>query len=145
MNTTTENTKRALPVIRVTRRIYSEHKVYGTCITLAASVYCAPPGACTLTKKDAVKAEFTVQGAGEEAVVLDTNGKRWFYVGENGGCGPRCPESVRASLGKIWHGLSFAERKEILARLAAPKIAVEIPAAPAQVMDEGEPSELDGE
>lgn len=115
----------ARPVIKVNRRIYAEHKVYGTCITLGAFVYCAPAAsfAARLTKKDAVKADFTVQGEGYDAVVKDADDNLWYCMGENGGCGPRCPANLKDAYGKDWHSMSFADRKALLA--AQPKPTAE--------------------
>lgn len=111
----------ARPVIKVNRRIYAEHKVYGTCITLGAFVYCAPAtaSAARLTKKDAVKADFTVQGEGYDAVVKDADDNLWYCMGENGGCGPRCPANLKDAYGKAWHSMSFADRKALLAAAQA--------------------------
>lgn len=119
----------ARPVIKVSRRIYAEHKVYGTCVTLGAFVYAAPVGACTLTRKDAVKADFTVQGEGYDAKVTDSNGIDWLCMGENGGCGPRCPAQLKATHGKGWHSMSFADRKALIASLTPPAAPAEAQAA----------------
>lgn len=104
----------------VTRRIYALHKVYGTCITLGAFVFAAPANAAAakLDKKSAVKGTFKVTGEGEAAEVLDEDGVQWIGMGENGGCGPRCPKDLKEVYGKAWHAMSFAERKNLLAARA---------------------------
>jgi len=112
------------PLSRHTRRVYVEHKVYGTCITVGAMVYIAPAGT-TFDKKVVYKLAFTQQ----DGVVRDANGSEWLCAGENGGCGPRCPAALKDKLGKVWHSMSFRERAELLKALAAPAAAPEIAAA----------------
>lgn len=115
-----------IPRSRVTRRVYVDHKRFGTCITLSAVVYCAPAGV-TFAPKSAPKCDFTVIGSGEAALVIDGEGNEWVRVGENPGCGPRCPAALKPAYGAIWMNLSHKARKDLLASLA-PTAA---PAAPA--------------
>lgn len=115
-----------IPRTRVNRRVYVNHKLHGTCITLSAIVYCAPAGV-TFPPKSAPKCDFTVVGSGEGALVIDSDGNEWVRLGENPGCGPRCPAALKATHGAIWMSLSHKARKDIIAALA-PAAA---PAAPA--------------
>lgn len=111
---------------KIVRRIYAQHRTYGTCITVGAFVYIAPEGAAAakLDKRSNVKARFTVLGEGADAVVRDEDGVQYIFAGENGGCGPRLSalknESKRAALKSVWHSLSFAQRITIIKENAVP-------------------------
>jgi hypothetical protein len=113
-----------LPV-RVTRRIYGAHKVYGTCITVGAFVYLAPLAvASAFDKKSNTRLEFLVEGDGAEAIVTEVaTGDQWLCAGENGGCGPRLsalPAEFRTEFKSTWMNLSFAERIAIIRTLVTP-------------------------
>jgi hypothetical protein len=97
---------------RVERKVYGEHKMFGTCITLGAVVYLAP-ASVHVSKKDQVRMNFTV----EDGTVYDSEGREWVRQGENPGCGPRCPANLKATHGATWKGLTHAERREILKAL----------------------------
>lgn len=109
----------------VVRRVYVEHRIYGSCITYEAMVF-VPADAKLYTaydKKSTPRIQFRITGKAENAEVIDVaNGASWICVGENGGCGPRCPLSLREQFKTTWHGLSRAERIEIL-KANAPKTA----------------------
>lgn len=103
----------------ITRRVYAQHNVYGSCVTIGANVYLAPAGV-VFDKKQVVKLQFTVTGD----VVRDSEGREWLCGGENGGCGPRLPKALKDRYPN-WHSMSFHQRAEIL------KALVPAPAAPA--------------
>lgn len=116
--------KPALPV-RITRRVYGAHKVYGTCITVGAYVYLAPPNVAPLfDKKSNARLDFLVEGTAGDAIVTEAaSGERWICAGENGGCGPRLsalPAEFRAEFKSTWMNLSFAERIAIIRTLVTP-------------------------
>jgi hypothetical protein len=115
---TSETTTSVKPIVinKVTRLIYVGHKVYGTCITLAAQVYVAPAG-LPYDKKIVYREDFTVA----DGVVKDMCGREWLCVGENGGCGPRLPAHLKAQYGAAWHSMSFLARAELLKSLAPAK------------------------
>lgn len=121
-NTTTETTTsetttaRPVPSQTLTRRVYVDHKVYGTCITIGACVFVPPTGSYKhFTKKDAPRLDFRVTGAGENAEVVEIGlVSVWLYAGQNGGCGPRCPAQLKDTFGKDWHSMSFADRAELI-------------------------------
>jgi hypothetical protein len=113
--TTTSNAAPAPVSVILERRIYTFHKTYGTCITVGARVFLAP-AALQFEKKIVYRGKFrTIEGG-----VLDENGNVWVDGGENGGCGPRCPASLKDKYGKTWHSLLKSERAEILKLLATP-------------------------
>ena len=106
---------RPAPVQRINRRVYVDHKRHGTCITVGANVYLVPLGT-VFAAKSAPKCDFLVS----DGRVFDLDGGEWVLAGENPGCGPRCPVSLREQYGKVWINLTHAERREILKALAAP-------------------------
>lgn len=95
------------------RRIYTFHKVYGTCVTYDARVFLAPEGA-VFEKKIVYRDTFKVF----EGFLVDSQGRTWIDGGENGGCGPRCPASLKDLYGKQWHGMPRAAREALLKELA---------------------------
>ena len=109
---------RSVPVITIDRRIYTFHKVYGHCVTYDARVYLAPATA-NFEKKVVYRGNFRVG----DGFLLDVDGGVWIDGGENGGCGPRCPLSLKETHGKIWHSIPRADREAILKALVAAKSA----------------------
>lgn len=125
----------AAPVtVKLTRRVYGAHKVYGTCITVGAFVFIpSVTTAAKFDKKSAARLEFSVTGTGAEAMVLDPEGEQWICAGENGGCGPRLsalPVEARAAFKASWHSMPFAERIAVIRELVPAKDAA--PAAAAE-------------
>lgn len=106
---------RPVPMQRINRRVYVDHKKFGTCITISATVYLCPAGT-TFAAKTAPKCDFIVM----DGRVFDANGAEWVSAGENPGCGPRCPSGLRDTYGKTWASFTHAERKEILKALVTP-------------------------
>lgn len=109
-----------VPIQRINRRVYAEHKLHGTCITLRARVYVAPKGV-TFDKKSAVHCDFIL----DNGCVYDLAGNQWLEAGENPGCGARCPAALKATHGAAWKGYTHAERREIVKAytLSLPKTA----------------------
>jgi hypothetical protein len=94
------------------RKIYVQHKLHGTCITYEAQVY-VPCVEIPLDKKVSHKWKFGVTKTG----LIDPNGNTWVKVGENPGCGPRLPKSLKETHGKEFFQMTHAERKEFLQKL----------------------------
>ena len=111
------------PLQKFVRRVYGEHRIYGTCITLGARVYLAPEGA-KFDKKSVTRLAFARDGEGN---VFDSEGREWICGGENGGCGQRCPAALKDEFGKNWHSMSFRERTELIKA----RTAVTVPSAAA--------------
>lgn len=110
---------RPTPSIRVNRRVYVDHKLHGTCITLSAVVYVAPK-ANMFPAKSAPKVDFIVENGQDGVRVFDTDGNEWLAAGENPGCGPRCPVSMRETFGKAWVTLSHEQRRQLIKATMAP-------------------------
>ena len=119
---------RPTPRIRVNRRVYVDHKLHGTCITLSAVVYVAPK-ANMFPAKSAPKVDFIVENGQDGTRVFDLEGNEWLHAGENPGCGPRCPVSMRAEYGKAWASFSHEERRQLIKLAMAPAAPATTPAA----------------
>lgn len=100
------------PPRKVERRVYVDHKPNGTCVSFKAAIYLCPAG-ITFTPKSAPRLTFTVG----DGMLIDEGGGQWLEAGENPGCGPRCPVSLRAEYGKVWRGLSHSDRAAIIKAL----------------------------
>jgi len=103
----------AAPARKIERRVYVDDKRYGHCVSFDAMVFICPTG-LTFPPKSTPRLTFTV-GEGQ---LIDEAGGIWLAFGENPGCGPRCPVSLREKYGKVWRGLSHADRLEIIKSLA---------------------------
>lgn len=100
------------PPRRVERRVYVNHAKHGTCVSFAAMVYLAPAG-LQFAAKSTPRLNFTVG----DGALTDDEGRAWLAAGENPGCGPRCPGSLREKYGSVWQSLSHADRAEIIKSL----------------------------